>query len=1239
MNRLVIHLCYGWLCCGWLCVGWVAVGTPAEVGAAAEWREEPVPGPWSEATARSVAMAGGVGWYRAWLLPHASCFGKTPADLASESVGLHLSGLAGRHQIFLNGRGIGTGEGPGLHRHRIPPGTLEPGVWNEIAIRVERPDDPRVAGGFTAESPFVTSYFHECTLAGKWQFAAGDEAGRAGGALSERPGAAAFDRFTESSRVLGRAAQVPGPRLPPATTLERMRPAPGYAVDLVLHEPLLAQPFHASFDERGRLWVTQSRQYPYPAGVRMISRDKYYRSHYDRVPPPPPGHDRGADLISIHESTRRDGVYDRHSVYLDGLNMANAALRGRGGTWVMHTPYLLFYPDADGDGPDGDPEVRLAGFGLEDSHAIANGLAWGPDGWLYGAQGSTTSCRVQRPGLDDAASAAAFTGAMIWRYHPESRAFEIVAEGGGNTFGVEFDDEGRLTSGHNGGGTRGFHYVPGGLYRTPDVDPGKYGPPANPHAYGELPAMASTDTIPRFTHFGAFGLGTAMPRTAVFHLFALDPLHGLVTDTARQPRGSTFSTLDAVPALRCDDPAFRPIFITAAPDGGLMICDMYDYYVAHGQHYQNQIDPSTGRIWRLRGDGIPLEADTDLSRRSSPELVDLLAHDNAWHRRTALRLLGERKDPTVTVALASRVGSLDAREALHALWALTWSAGFDATAGRVRAEKHSGRSPAERLGPTALATTAITTAFVSPHAAVRSWAVRLVGDAFGIHRGPGVGVHAAYLGSRSPGRLPEELHAHLVRLARDDWDAEVLVQLAATARRLHREQAVKILAELIVRPGFRGDPYLPLMTWWAIESLYDGQDAAANEPLVALFEQRLGKEPGDAQGSRREETMLPEVAGRLARRLAADGRREALVLAARLIRSALDAGVAATVLSGFEEAFRGRPMLSLPEELVTAIAATGGESLEMRLRRREPGALDAALAGLRDRDMPLPRRLALVRTLGEIAADDAIEPLLALAGDAGEPSADLRAAAIAALGGFSDSRVADRLAGLLPRSAGRERDAICVVLSTREDWSRRLLDAVDAGRIEADAVPEDVATRLRLSRSPALGSRARLILPERPVEAGSSRERTDRLREILAAGQGNPYAGEATFLARCAQCHRLFHKGGEVGPDLTTYQRDDLSTLARAILEPSAEIREGFRYEVIVMEDGRSFGGFFVEHDDTVARLRTVDGETLTLAVGEIAEREPLGRSLMPAGLLDGLDDQVLRDLFAYLRIRQPITR
>ena len=118
--------------------------------------------------------------------------------------------------------------------------------------------------------------------------------------------------------------------------------------------------------------------------------------------------------------------------FLKGLDLANSTLPDSNGVWVMHTPYLLFYPDENKDDiPDGDPEVHLAGFGFEDTHSVANGLTWGPDGWIYGGQGSTVTSHVYRPGIDkDKTDGIYHEGCMVWRYHPKKRIFEIFAEGG-----------------------------------------------------------------------------------------------------------------------------------------------------------------------------------------------------------------------------------------------------------------------------------------------------------------------------------------------------------------------------------------------------------------------------------------------------------------------------------------------------------------------------------------------------------------------------------------------------------------------------------------------------------------------------------------------------------------------------------------------------------------------------------------------------------------------------------------
>ncbi len=692
------------------------------------WHTIKVPGAWEKGGPVSAQHHDGFAWYRTWLKPHDSFFTPHERNLFAESVTLNIRDLADAHEVFVNGARIGGGGKfppdfesgrAGNHRHKVPPGLLRKGAWNEIAIRVYNHSGP---GGFLGEAPFIMDYFNECVLEGMWEFRLGDDGLKfLGGALTNKPATSAFDAYHESNRVLGEAAQfVHGEKLPPDESLKKLHAHADFIVEQLLAEPLVAQPTHLSFDERGRLWVAQSRQYPYPAGLKMLSRDKYYRAHYDKVPPPPPHHDRGRDIISIHEDTDGDGHFDRHKVFLDGLNMANAALPGRGGVWVMHTPYLLFYPDADGDDvPDGPPVVHLAGFGLEDTHSVANGLVWGMDGWLYGAQGSTTSSRVTRPSLDPPdAPGVHFEGCMVWRYHPETRAYEIFAEGSGNTFGLEIDAEGRLYSGHNGSETRGWHYVQGGYYLKQGVDPGKFGPPRNPYAFGELPVMRSTNSIQRFSHFFAVGEGTALPSGFVGKLFALDPVHSVVLAVERRARGAGFETSDFGPVLSSDDSGFRPVFIVNAPDGSLFIADFYEHYIAHGQHYQSQIDPTTGRVYRLRGKNAKLERDYNLARKTTAQLIELLNPPNKWHRHTAVRLLGERRDMSAKQPLRKLLTDGAGHASLCALWALH-QAGWLDEATTLAALKH-------------------------PHAPVRAWAIRLAGDRWGTHPGLGLpGVPAA----------------------------------------------------------------------------------------------------------------------------------------------------------------------------------------------------------------------------------------------------------------------------------------------------------------------------------------------------------------------------------------------------------------------------------------------------------------------------------------------------------------
>ncbi len=227
-------------------------------------------------------------------------------------------------------------------------------------------------------------------------------------------------RYLKSFKGLGAlsdASAAPAPR----EMLDSFKIAGDLAVDLVLSEPEINQPVEISFDHRGRLWVVQYNQYPYPKGLKIMSVDNYLRVTFDKVPQAPPEGIKGADKITFFEDTNGDGIYDKSTDAISGLNIATSVAIGRGNIWVLNPPYLLAYPDPNDDGiPDGPPVVHVSGFGMQDTHAVANSLTWGPDGWLYGAQGSTTTSTISSSVvkdlfLQDRLSGDTIPRRMLWK--------------------------------------------------------------------------------------------------------------------------------------------------------------------------------------------------------------------------------------------------------------------------------------------------------------------------------------------------------------------------------------------------------------------------------------------------------------------------------------------------------------------------------------------------------------------------------------------------------------------------------------------------------------------------------------------------------------------------------------------------------------------------------------------------------------------------------------------------------
>lgn len=961
----------------------------------------------------------------------------------------------------------------------------------------------------------------------------------------------------------------------PAEAQKSIRVAEGLELQLFAAEPMIAQPVSMSFDDRGRLWVLQYIQYPIPNGLKATAVDEFLRTKYDRVPEPPPRGPKGNDRIAILEDVDGDGRADRSKTFLEGLNLASGFAIGYDGVFVAQSPYLLFYPDRNHDDvPDGDPEVLLEGFGMEDAHAYANSLTWGPDGWLYGAQGSTVTANIR--GIEFQQG--------IWRYHVATRRFELFAEGGGNTWGFDFDREGQLFAGGNT--TEPLcHHVQGAYYIKGF---GKHGPLHNPYAFGYFNPVKHNGFLgSALTGGGVIYQGGLFPER--FENRSIYPnLRANAMRVARLDRdGSTFTTNFQEDFAVSTDVWFRPVDCTVGPDGALYAADWCDVNISHtSPKDRSQWYPPSrtdGRIWRFVPTGTnprPM-GPLGLEKLASSELVQLLSHANAWYSREARRILGERRDPAVIEELKSMaLDAEDEKRALAGLWTTYVSGGFD-----------------ETLAAQLLA---------HPSAAVRMWTVRLIGDER----------HA-----------PTALHAKFVELSSAEANVNVRSQLACTAKRLPGAQALPIVERMLQRDADAADPQLPLLLWWAVED----KAVSDRSQVLAMFD--------DAAVWSRP-LVRDTIVERLVRRYAGEGPPEGWACCTQLVSRAPDAQLRNRLLGAIEQQLAGSRLEAAPEELSELVAGLLTEPqldpavLRLALRLQLPAARGKALDVIADRRAPGPDRIALLQTLGATRHPECVGQLLGLLAHDEAPA--VQAAILSALQPYDDGEIAEMLLARYLQLPPELKTRVCALLVSRANWSEALVEAVQAGKVPAKEVGLDQVRQMLVHNQPELTPKIESLWGK--VGPSTSREKQGRIKaidQLLAKGQGDPASGKRVMLKHCGVCHQLFGEGNKIGPDLTGVDRRNLSVLLANVVDPTAVIRPEFVAYTAETADGRVLNGLLAASTPDSVTLLDSQNTRTTLPRGEIETLEPMPISLMPERILDPLTDQELRDLFAYLRSDQ----
>jgi putative membrane-bound dehydrogenase-like protein len=971
------------------------------------------------------------------------------------------------------------------------------------------------------------------------------------------------------------------PAVSPDAAARTLQLPEGFKATVFAGEPDVQNPIAMAWDTRGRLWIAENYTY----AERTLKFELKLR-----------------DRVVFFEDRNGDGRFSSRRVFADNFQRLTSVEVGRGGVWLMCPPQLLFVPDRNEDGvPDGHPEVVLDGFTIppENYHNFANGLRFGPDGWLYGRCGASSPGELGVPGTPKEARVP--LRGTIWRYHPEHKVVEVLGAGTTNPWGHDWDAHGELffintVNGHLWHGITGAHFM-----RPHTLDP-------NPHAYALIDMHADHwhfDTAQDWTksrdgaanaHGGGHAHGGMMiyqgdnwPAPYRGRLFTLN-FHGRrANQEILERRGSGYVGKHAPDFFLSSDPWFRGIDLASGPDGGVFVLDWSDTGECHNS---TGVHRGSGRILKITHGEAKRSGPADLSQAGGRDLVALHTHANEWYVRQARLELTTRatKGHPLTHGVEDLrtmfATNADPVVKLRALWTL-----YALGAAQPEFLRQQLRHANEH---------------------VRTWAIRLLTDRWSLDT-----VLSQRLPNAEATAPDASLLAEFVALAKTDSSALARLALATVLQRLPPAKRLDLAVALAGRTEDAADHNLPLMIWYGLI------------PVCA-------SDPG---GLARFATTceLPITRKLTARRLAEEIEKTPAALNA-LIAAAVNKNQAFQndIAAGIAEGLTGWRRASKPaawDAFAARIDASGDTDLKTRVRDLnvvfgDGRALKDVKALVLDARADMAARRAALRSLIDARPPDLreiCEQVLRVR--------FLNTVAVRGLALFDDPAIGDRIAGAYTSFHHSERAAVIEMLVSRPAFARALLAQIPAGRVSRTDITPFHARQIRSFNDPALTQQLAQTWGALRAPAADKHALIGKLKAELtpgALGAANKSAGRAVYANLCGACHTLYGEGGTLGPDLTGAGRDNLDYLLENIADPSAVVTTDFRMCVVKLKDGRTINGFISARTGRTLTFKSMT-ETHTVERAEVSSMEELPQSVMPEGLLESLTAEQRRDLIAYL--------
>jgi len=998
----------------------------------------------------------------------------------------------------------------------------------------------------------------------------------------------------------------------------------GDAGDKSTSAGLAGKPIAMNWDERGRLWVCETIDYP------------------NELQPPGSGRDR----IRICEDTDGDGVADKFVVFASKLSIPTAIACYRGGVLVQDGIETVYLKDVDGDDIADFRQVLITGWAMGDTHGGVSNFQFGLDNWVWAMQGYNDSHPVIN-GLKQQGFRQGF-----WRFAVEaapssdtSPAFEIEQGNVSKLRTARYDSHSLRVSKlefirSTNNNTWGFGISEEGLIfgSTANGNPSIFMPIANRYyerVSGWSPQVlnniadtwkfeAITENVRQVDYHGGYtaGAGHALytarnyPKSWWNRLgFVCEPTGHLVGSFVLEPDGAGYRSTSPFNLLASNDEWAAPIMAEVGPDGNMWVLDWYNFIVQHnptphgfetgkGNAYETKLrDKKYGRIYRIVYEGSDAEQTqshasaegavrSGLAGEDETNLIAALAHPNMFWRKTAQRLLLEKPElsPNGIRALEAMVRDSSVDEiglnaaAIHAIWVLSakhcWTGALVADAMRHPSAgvRRNAVSAAVPSGETA-AMISENHLVADPDAQVRLATMLSLADC------PPGSLHANDLLA-----LQRVVHVESVDGVHEDrW----LLDAWTSAAAVHCD---RLLPRLLDRPSV-SDAVLQRIAIVAEHAARNRMDARALESLIV-------------------EQANPKVTASIIAGLAKGWNRNHRIALSdeasdKLVRTWLSGNLSLETKSQVVQ-------------LATLVGVNKLESAVAAIRRELLARVGNASLGPEDRIAAAKQMIALEPERSEVidALVDQLTP---------QAAPELTRGLLQTLG---ISRSKSLVGKLVERAQSMPpeflRDSVRIMLS-RPESTVELIETIAAGKLTISDLQLDQRQLLREHPDPKIRERALAVMKSSGGIPNADRQRLVESWLELTRQSGDAVRGKEIYQKHCALCHRHGDLGSPIGPNLTGMAVHPKAELLVNILDPNRSVEGNFRTYNIQTSDGSIVTGMMAGETKTAIEIVNVQGKREVVLREDIERITGSQKSLMPEGFESQMTREEMRDLLEFL--------